>query len=346
MNGAVRHCAALSRELAARGHQVLLLRRPALDLSDLDLTGVEVQETSFLRWPGELSRVARLLKGWGAEVLHTHMSAAHAYGAVLRTFSRFPTVATAHKRHLQLHWVFNDFVIAPSRVTTEYHHRVNRVPRRKLVVIPNFIEPDAYRPADAAARAAARAKLGIEPEALVVGSVGDIVDYKRQSDLVQACTALFEAEPRSRLVLIGGELDSREARRVEAASAPFAGQVLRLGRRRDVPELLAAFDVYAMSSRSEEMPIAVLEAMASGLPVVGTDVGGMAEVVVEGRTGQLVPAGEVKALAEALLALAADPARRGQMGDAGRARVLTDFAPGPIVDRIEAVLERAAALRR
>jgi glycosyltransferase involved in cell wall biosynthesis len=345
MNGAVRHAAALSRELAGRGHEVLLLRRTGLDLTDTDLSGVEVEETSFLRWPGEMSRVAARLRGWGAEVLHTHMSAAHAYGAVLRTFSGFPTVATAHKRHLQLHWAFNDFVIAPSRATADYHRRVNLVPARKLVVIPNFLDPGPYPPANAQRRASARIALGLPETGLVVGSVGDITDYKRPSELVEACRGLLTEDRLARLVLVGGELDRAEAARLDRAVEGVESQVLRLGRRRDVPQLLPAFDLYAMASRAEEMPIAVLEAMATGLPVVGTDTGGMSDLVVEGETGFLVRPGDVAALAERISRLAAAPDLRRKMGEAGRARVLSAFAPGPLVDRIEQVLATAASKR-
>jgi glycosyltransferase involved in cell wall biosynthesis len=346
MNGAVRYCLTLSRRLAGRGHEVLLLHRPALDISGFDLTGVELARTSFQRWPGEISRVDKALHAWGAEVLHTHMSAAHASGAILRTFRGFPTVATAHKRLLQLHWPFNDFVIAPSAVTAAYHRRVNWVPARKLVVIPNFVEADAIAPPSRQARAALRAELGIAPDALVIGSVGDIMDYKRPSDLVVACGGLLQADRSARLVLIGGEGDREEVRRLHAAAARHPGQVLRLGRRRDAPRLIGAFDIYAMASRAEEMPMAVLEAMASAVPVVGTDVGGMGEMVTSGETGLLVPYGALPDLADAIARLASEPDLRRRMGEAARVRVLHDFAPGPIVERVEAVLERAAARRR
>ena len=342
MNGAVRYCASLSRRLAARGHQVLLLHRPQLDLSGFDLQGVELERTSFQRWPGEVSRVRRLLQAWRADVLHTHMSAAHAYGAILRTFAGVPAVATAHKRLLQLHWAFNDFVIAPSAVTAAYHHRVNLVPARKLVVIPNFVETEGLAPATAAARAAVRAELGVGPDALVIGSVGDIMEYKRPSDLVAACGGLLQARPSARLVLVGGEGDAEEVRRLHAAAARHPGQVLRLGRRLDAPRLMAGFDLYAMASRAEEMPMAVLEAMAAGLPVAGTDVGGMAEMVRDGETGLLAPYGDLPGLSDRIERLAADPALRRRMGQAGRARVLADFAPGPIVERVEQVLAKAA----
>jgi glycosyltransferase involved in cell wall biosynthesis len=98
------------------------------------------------------------------------------------------------------------------------------------------------------------------------------------------------------------------------------GPLELLGERDDVPELLAAADLFVLSSRSEGLPLSVIEAMAAGLPVVASAVGGIPELVVDGETGVLVPPGDARALASALRRLLADPQLRRQMGDAGRLR--------------------------
>ena len=98
-----------------------------------------------------------------------------------------------------------------------------------------------------------------------------------------------------------------------------------LGARADIPELLAHSDVFVLSSRSEGFPVSVLEAMAAGLPVVATDVGGVAEAVEDGETGLLVPATDAEALARALERLLADGELRRRLGAAGRARALSLF---------------------
>ena len=143
MNGAARHCVALSAALAERGHEVLLLHRPALELPPLP-AGVTAVATSFRRSPGELRALAARLKDFRIEVIHTHMSSAHFHGALLRAFWGVPTVGAAHARHFQPHWLFNDRVIAPSRSTAAYHLKINRVASARMRVIPNFIDPDAY----------------------------------------------------------------------------------------------------------------------------------------------------------------------------------------------------------
>ena len=146
LNGAARHCLALSAALADRGHNVLLIQRPGLE-PRLEHPRVEVVTSQFQRSPTAVSALEETLAGFGAEVLHTHMSSAHSYGALLRVWRGAPLVATAHARHFQLHWMFNDRVIAPSRSTAAYHRRVNLPLGPKIEVIPIFVDCAAIQPA-------------------------------------------------------------------------------------------------------------------------------------------------------------------------------------------------------
>jgi glycosyltransferase involved in cell wall biosynthesis len=340
MNGAARHCVALSEALAGRGHQVLLLHRPELEPPPLP-AGVTAIATDFSRGPGALRALARRLGEARIQAIHTHMSSAHFHGALLRAFWGVPTVGAAHARHFQPHWLFNDRVIAPSRSTAAYHLKVNHVAPGKMRVIPNFIDPAAYPEVTPARRAAARRRLGLEPGVIAIGSVADITQGKRPSDLVLAARPLLQAG--ARLLIAGAELDAAEAARTRAAAQGL--DVALLGRRTDVPELLAAFDIFALASEREEAPVAILEAMAAGLPVVAVRTGGIPEMVAEGATGFLVAARDTAAMAERLRRLAADPGLRSGMGAAGRARAFAEFGLGAVALRIEAVLAEAAALR-
>jgi len=340
MNGAARHCVALSEALARRGHEVLLLHRPELEPPPLP-AGVTAIPTDFSRGPGALKALARRLREARIQAIHTHMSSAHFHGALLRTFWGVPTVGAAHARHFQPHWLFNDRVIAPSRSTAAYHLKVNRVAPGKMRVIPNFIDPAAYPEITPERRAAARARLGLEPGVIALGSVADITQGKRPSDLVLAARPLLQAG--ARLFIAGAELDATEAAKTRAAAEGLAVELL--GRRTDVPELRAAFDLFALASVREEMPVAILEAMAAGLPVVAVRTGGIPEMIAEGETGFLVEARDTAAMAERLRRLAADPALRFRMGAAGRARAFAEFGRDAVALRIEAVLAEAAALR-
>ena len=340
MNGAARHCLALSGALAARGHEVVLLHRPELELPPLT-SGVAALATDFRRSPTALRALARRLRDARIEVIHTHMSSAHFHGALLRTFWGVPTVGAAHARHFQPHWLFNDRVIAPSRSTAAYHLKVNRVAPAKMRVIPNFIDPAAYPEVTPDRRAAARGRLGLEPGVIAIGSVADLTQGKRPSDLVIAARPLLQAG--ARLFIAGAELDADEAARTRAAAEGLGVELM--GRRTDVPDLLAAFDIFALSSEREELPVAILEAMAAGMPVVAVETGGIPEMVAEGETGFLVAARDTKAMADRLQRLAADPALRARLGAAGRARAFAEFGKDALAPKIEAVLAEAAALR-
>jgi glycosyltransferase involved in cell wall biosynthesis len=344
LNGAARHCLALSAALADRGHNVLLVQRPGLE-PRLEHPRVEVVTSQFHRSPMAVAALEQTLAGFGAEVLHTHMSSAHSYGALLRVWRGAPLVATAHARHFQLHWMFNDRVIAPSRSTAAYHRRVNLPFGPKIEVIPNFVDCAAIQPSTPELRRAARRRLGLDEDALVIGSVADITANKRPSDLVRAARPVLELRPDAVLLLVGAVLDAEEAIRVRREAGDLDHRVRLLGRRQDAHELLAALDIFGLASQSEEAPMSLLEAMAAGLPVVATDVGGVSELVSSGETGFLVAARNTQAFGERLARLAGDPELRSRLGQAGRERALAEFSAGPIVERIEAVLAAAAGRR-
>jgi glycosyltransferase involved in cell wall biosynthesis len=344
MNGAARHCLTLSLALAERGHRVLLAHRPGL-APMIEHPLLECFETGFERTPAALARIDRRLRDFGAEVLQTHMSSAHSYGALLKLWRGAPLVATAHSRHFQLHWMLNDRVIAPSRSTAAYHRRVNLRFGPFPDVIPNFVDAARITPPSVEQRAAARRALGVSSEALVIGSVAEVRADKRPSDLVEAARPLLERRRDAVLVLIGELMERAEVDRVRRAASGVAHRVKLLGRREDAHRLLAGLDLFALASVREEAPMSILEAMATGLPVVAADVGGLGELVVSGETGFLVEPGDVATFRERLERLAQDEALRLRLGEAARCRLVQEFDQAPIVCRIEAVLESAAVAR-
>ena len=164
-------------------------------------------------------------------------------------------------------------------------------------------------------RAEARSELGIDPATTVIGCVGRLVPIKNHRALLDAMPALLAANAAIELLLVGGgELDG--ALRARAAALGVATKVRFLGERTDVASLLPAFDIFALPSLSEGLSIALLEACASGLAVVATDVGGNPQIVSHGVNGLLVPANDADALRAVLHDLVADPVRRASLGDA------------------------------
>jgi glycosyltransferase involved in cell wall biosynthesis len=344
MNGAVRHCFMLCDALAERGHEVTLVHRPQLQTGREVSARVCCVAAGFAHDPSGPREMAAIVGAAGAQVMHTHMSDAHAMGAILRVWRKVPSVATAHSRTVQLHWAFNDLVIAPSEPTARFHNRVNLVSRARIRTIPNFIDVAAIRPATFERRQTMRRKLGIADDTVVIVSVGNVVDYKRQSDLVRSFSRLVQFGVRCRLLLAGGLVDPGEVARVrrEIRNGDVEPFVHLLGFTPDARDLLAAADIYAMSSRREEMPVAVLEAMAAGLPIVGPRVGGMPELVVDDLNGWLVGAGDVDELTIRLAALVGDLELRRQFGRESRERVVAGFSADPIVDCVEAALREVA----
>lgn len=208
----------------------------------------------------------------------------------------------------------------------------------RLCTIPNGIDLARFRP-DAALRAEVRRELALAEDTFVIGTVGRLAAEKAQGLLIAAVGKLLgEDAARPLCLLIAGDGAEREA--LERAAAPFGGRVRLLGARRDVPRVLQAFDVFCLSSRTEGLPLVIPEAMAMGLPVVSTAVGGIPSVVSEGETGSLVPPGEVDALAAALRRLVQEPALGRRQGEAGRTRALARYSLERMVSEYEAVYLR------
>jgi glycosyltransferase involved in cell wall biosynthesis len=204
-------------------------------------------------------------------------------------------------------------------------------------LIPNGIPTDEYAP-DPNRRRRWRQRHGLEPEAIVLTHVGRFAPPKNHALLIEAFAQVRAHTPLYLLLVGGGELE--DAVRQQVAGLGLQERVRFLGVRADVPAILNASDLFVLSSRWEGNPLSVMEAMAAGLPVVSTAVGGVPELVREGETGLLVPSGDAAALARALQALVDDPARREAMGAAARQHAITHFDIRHTVRQYEALYER------
>jgi glycosyltransferase involved in cell wall biosynthesis len=181
-----------------------------------------------------------------------------------------------------------------------------------------------------------RAELGIPPDAWVVGTVGRLAPEKDQTLLVRAMAPLLDE--RRQLVILG---DGPERGALEASvAATFRPEFCHLlGSRPDTERYLAAFDAFALSSKTEGLPLALLEAMATGVPVVSTAVGGIPDVLQPGVTGVLVPAGDHQALFRQLLFLVNYPTAALRMGARGRELVHADYSVGGMAERYQSLYE-------
>jgi glycosyltransferase involved in cell wall biosynthesis len=201
---------------------------------------------------------------------------------------------------------------------------------RGAMAARNGRDPARFRP-DPAARDRIRQSLGVPPRRVVITAVSRLVWHKGYPELAEAMHAIPQAE----LWVAGERLPTDRGADMEALlrGAGLGERLRMLGYREDIPAILAASDIFVLPSRFEGLPMSVIEAMLTGLPVIAAAVRGPREQVVEGVTGLLVPPGDAAALGQALARLAADPALRTSMGEAGRARALERYDEAKVIAR-------------
>jgi glycosyltransferase involved in cell wall biosynthesis len=196
-----------------------------------------------------------------------------------------------------------------------------------------------------------RGKLGLSERDLVVGFVGRMVGEKGIVELVEAMHLVAQRIPEVKLMLVGDTFDDdrdrklKDTLRQKIASNGLASKVLLTGFVDEVPEVMAAMDVYALPSHREGMPRTVIEAMASGKPVVATNIRGCREEVVDGVTGLLVPVNDPQSLAQAIIKILSNPTMARQMGEAGRKRAVELFDEKLVIDRQVEVYRRLVGAR-
>lgn len=294
-------------------------------------------------------RLALRLRGLRAEVVHTHNPLPLIYGAPAARLLGCAAIHTKHgvnpgsRSHMLLRRTsarFVDFFVAVSEVTAGQAREQEDCDPEKLVVVPNGIRLERFRP-DAELRASVRAELGIPDDAWVIGTVGRVDEVKNQTMLVAAAAPLLG--DKVRLVIVG-DGPARAALDAAVAALPHPEWVYVLGRRMDVDRLLPGFDVFALSSVSEGLPLVVPEAMAAGLPVVSTAVGGIPGVIEDGVTGLLTPVDE-DTMRQRLAALAGDRDRARAMGMRARELALTRYSADRMLDDYLALYEKALARR-
>jgi glycosyltransferase involved in cell wall biosynthesis len=210
-------------------------------------------------------------------------------------------------------------------------------PAERLHTVLNGVDLQHFRPSRD--RGASRAPLGLPLTVPVIGTVARLSPEKDQFTLLQAFARVRQALPEARLVIVGdGPL--RPDLTAQSQELGVAEHTLFLGERSDVAALFGAMDVFCLPSRTEGTSLTLLEAMASGLPVVATAVGGTPEVVEADRSGFLVPPAEPQALADALVRVLKHPDLADRMGAAGRGIVAARYSLRAMVEQYSELYER------
>jgi glycosyltransferase involved in cell wall biosynthesis len=314
----------LADELRSDGFAVHLLgRRPGVD------------------WRCSL-RLAKLLRAERIALLHAHQYTPFFYGATARfLYRRPPVLFTEHGR------LYPDYPrpkrILANRVLLARRDRVvgvgeavrqallhnEGIPTGRVGVLYNGIDLAAFGN-HAGERLDVRRELGVGPGDLVLIQVARLDPLKDHATAIRTLAAVVRQRPDARLILVGEGPQRPALERLVLQSG--LGEHLRLlGLRRDIPRLLAAADLCLLTSVSEGIPLTLIEAMAAGLPIVATRVGGVGEVVADGETGILAPAGSELYLCGAVLRLAGDTTLRRQMSQRGRQRAAALFSEEQMV---------------
>lgn len=285
---------------------------------------LHARRTTDPRW---VLRLRRLVRSRDLALVHTHSPVPAVAARVCLGAARPPIVHTEHNIWSRYRWQTlaanaatygrNDAVIAVSHGVADSVRRPPWAPWLRLppVQVLHHGIDESLVCRGPAARSVARRLLGLAEDEPVVGTVANFTPKKDQRSLLAAMRRLSSSHPRLRLVLIGtGPLEGEL--RAQARRDGLTSRIVFTGPRDDVQRLLPAFDVFALSSLHEGLPISLLEAMAAGVPTVATRVGGVPEAMTDGREGLLVAPRDTDGLAHSLAALLDDPARRAVMGAA------------------------------
>lgn len=301
-----------------------------------------------------LIRLTYFIRQGNYAIVHTNSSKAGIVGRLAARLAGTPVIVhTVHGWSFHEHmsplvrWTyillerlaarFTDALIVVARPDIDKGLRAGIGRPEQYHLIRSAIPLDEFNPASVD-RAAVRRELGLPLDAPVLGNVGRFSAQKNPLDWVRVAGRVARARPDCRFLLVG---DGPLRPQVEAALAEegIAAQTVLTGLRRDVPRMLAAMDVFLLTSLWEGLPRVIPQAMAMQVPVVANRADGTAEAVQHGETGYLVEPGDVESAAAYCLELLNDPARRSEMGQRGRARALAEFDVRQMVAQIAALYE-------
>lgn len=342
----------LARGLNQRGIDTFIVAPPDAPLIErARSSGIRAYP---LRMRGEwdllaASRLARLLRAEQVDILHLHT--AHAVtlgifaGAIAGVSVRVATrrVDIPPRGHWLARWRYTHGVVAVACISPAVRATMLAigVPPERLQLIYSGIDTQRFVGAD---RTALRDELGLKPDAPLIVNVAALTPHKGQRHLIDALPLIRQRFPDVQLAIAGdGEL--RQVLPALARQRGVASCVHMLGHRDDIPNILAAADVFVITSTMEGLCTSLLDAMAVGVPVVGTAVGGIPEVIEDGRSGCLVPPGDTNALAKAICEQLAPGPNRDQMIARGRERLQEHFTVDRMIDRYVALYEHLVSER-
>lgn len=305
-----------------------------------------------------LWNLIRLLKSERPEIVHTHTSKAGVLGRLAAWFTGIPVIVhTPHGHVFYGHfgpaqsWVFlqierglaqmTSWLIGLTAAERAEHLERGVGHRDRFAVIPSGIDVERFRKARVAGKMIPD-WFGCPPNATVVGSIGWLTAIKGHRFLVDAVALLRKEYPNLQLVIVGSG-DQHDGLVAQAERAGIRSAVHLVGHREEIDACLAGMDCFVLPSLNEGMGRALIEAMATGLPVIASQVGGIPALVQNGKNGLLVHAGDSRALADALRLVLRDPQWAGELGTNAMQSIGPDYGAAVMVQAVETIYREAGA---
>lgn len=328
---------------------------------EVEALGIDIVLLPMQRLAGGVSDIKalrglrKILNEGEYDILHTHTSKAALLGAIIGATTRsIKVVNTAHnlgyialpeRWKKAIFWVYDRFIstvgidatVTVSQIVADTARDAYLIPAKKLHVIQNGIRTAKFEKPNKGQNL--RKEFIGKSNGPVIISVARLVWFKGLDTLIDAMPKVVDRHSSAKLVIVGdGEL--REDLEAQVKALNLSDSVIFVGERDDVPDLLAAADLFVLPSVSEGLPISLLEAMASKLPIVATRVGGIPELVIDGETGRLTKSGDVAGMSAAMLSLLADTSKCKEAGNAGHARMMEQFSQSAMVVATENLYQK------
>ncbi len=342
--------ATLASTLHQAGHPVLVVvpaKGEGWLAEQLQQTPVTIEHFRLPR-PVSVSaarQIVGMIRDFGARVVHAHEFSMAVYGSLAALRSHVPHVITMHgglyyaqrlRRRVAMRWAARGGALVAVSGTLADHLSTNlRIPRAHIQVIANGVPLMTGRPGRL------RAELALPESAPLIVAVGNLYPVKGHTVLIEAMAQL-RTRPTPVHLAIAGRGDALTALQTQAAAAGLSDRIHFLGLRNDVPDLLASADLFVHPSLSEGLPIAVLEAMGAGLPVIATAVGDVPTVLSGGNVGVIVPPGNYGALAGEIDRVLDEPEDAKLMGKRAQVRARTHYSVAGMISTYRALYARHA----
>ena len=352
--GGQRQSFLLAKELRKRGFLVDFVVQPGSPLHERikegDLRPLPVKMRSEFDAIA-ISRLALAMKRRKCQLVHFHDAHSVAVGTAAASLAKVPIRIISRRVDFPLKKNFLsrkkytkdiDRIVAVSEGVKKVLIHGGVDPYR-IAVVPDGIDFTPFQRAGSSGYLRKELSLGITD--FLVGIVAHLADHKGHKYLIEASRILKERAPDIKVIIVGeGPLRMELTR--QASDIQVDEMIFFLGFRDDVPQILASLDLFVLSSYLEGMGSSLMDAMASRLPIVATDVGGIPEVVTHGETGLLVPARDPQALADAILKLYGDRAYAKRLGDSGCDVVQEKFSAEAMASQVADLYEELAAEKK